>query len=95
MLSGFRNNAVARDLMLLLTARIGSKVDIQKLSSELGVSRITVSSYLSFLEGTYFISLISPYSRGKDTEIRGAKKVYLCDSGLANVLTKTALGHIF
>ena len=94
-LSGFRNNAVARDLMLLLTARIGSKVDIQKLSSELGVSRITVSSYLSFLEGTYFISLISPYSRGKDTEIRGAKKVYLCDSGLANVLTKTALGHIF
>lgn len=94
-LGGFRNNALARDLMLLLAARIGSKIDIQKLSSELGVSRVTISHYLSFLEGTYFITLIPPYSRGRDTEIRGAKKVYLCDSGLANMLTKSASGHIF
>src|SRR3990167_9851740 len=81
--------------MLLLMSRVGSKIDVQKLSSELGVSRITLNEYLAFLEGTYFISLVSPYSTNKDTEIRGAKKVYLCDSGLANILGNTSFGNIF
>lgn len=94
-LGGFRNNVVVRDLILLLASRIGSKVDVQKLASELGVSRVTINDYLAFLEGTYFISLIMPYSRGLDTEIRGAKKIYLCDSGLANFLGKIDSGHIF
>lgn len=94
-LSGFKNNQIVRDLMLLLINRIGNKVDIQKLSAELGVSRVTLNEYLAFLEGTYFISLVPPYSTSRDTEIRGAKKAYLCDSGLANILGNTAFGSIF
>ena len=94
-IGGFKNNQIVRDLMLLLMSRVGSKIDVQKLSSELGVSRITLNEYLAFLEGTYFISLVSPYSTNKDTEIRGAKKVYLCDSGLANILGNTSFGNIF
>ncbi len=94
-LGGFRNNTVVRDLILLLAARTGSKVDVQKLSSELGTSRITVNEYLLFLAGTYFIHLVPPYSRGLDAEIRGAKKAYLCDSGMANLLSRTQWGHIF
>ena len=94
-LGGFKSNKVVRDLMLLLMNRVGSKVDVQKLSSELGISRITLNDYLAFLEGTYFISLIAPYSTNKDTEIRGAKKVYLCDSGLANILGDIPFGSVF
>lgn len=94
-LGGFRNNQIIRDLMLLLINRIGSRIDVQKLSIELGVTRITINEYLAFLEGTYFISLISPFSTSKDVEIRAAKKIYLCDSGLANNLGNTHFGSIF
>lgn len=94
-IGGFRHNQVIRNLILLLISRIGSKIDVQKLSNELGVTRITINEYLAFLEGTYFISLISPFSTNKDTEIRSAKKVYLCDSGLVNNLGNISFGGVF
>ena len=81
--------------MLLLINRVGSKIDVQKLSKELGVTRVTINEYLAFLEGTYFISLISPFTTNKDVEIRAAKKVYLCDSGLINNLGNISFGSIF
>lgn len=91
----FRNNTVVRDLILLLAVRVGSKIDVQKLAVELGVTRITINEYLAFLEGTYFISLVSPHSTNRDTEIRGAKKVYLCDTGLLHALGKAEFGAVF
>jgi predicted AAA+ superfamily ATPase len=94
-LGDFRKNTVIRDLILLLAQRIGSKLDIQKISRELGISRPTLYEYLSFLEGTFFIKLIRPYARGKDSEIRKSPKVYLCDTGLANRLAQLDEGRIF
>ena len=94
-IGGFKNNQVVRDLMLLLAARVGSKLDVQKLATEMGVTRVTINEYLAFLEGTYFIFSINPFSTDRDVEIRGAKKVYFCDSGLARILGKTDLGQVF
>lgn len=94
-LGDFKRNDVIRNLMLLLMERVGSKLDIQKLSQELGASRQTISQYISFLEGTYFIKLIKPFSRNKDTEIRKRPKIYVCDSGLANHLSKVNAGALF
>ena len=94
-LSDYRNVSAVRDLILLLAQRTGSKLDIFKLSKELGIARETVNNYLSFLEGTYFIKLIRPFSRNKDTEIRQASKAYLADSGLLNILGKIDEGKIF
>lgn len=94
-LGDFRRNEVIRDLMLLLMQRLGSKLDILKLSKELGVSRSTLMEYISFLESTYFIKLIKPLSRGRDTEIRKRPKVYICDTGLANKLAKLDIGALF
>ncbi|MGQ9614935.1 MAG: DUF4143 domain-containing protein [Spirochaetota bacterium] len=70
--------------MLLLMQRIGSKLDIQRVSKELGISRITFNNYISFLDGTYFIKTIRPFNKGKGTEISKMPKVYLCDSSIAN-----------
>lgn len=94
-LGDFRRNEVIRDLMLLLMQRVGSKLDIQKISKELGVSRPTLNGYISFLEGTYFIKTIRPFSHGRSSEIRKMPKVYLCDTGLANHLAKSDMGSIF
>lgn len=94
-LGDFRNNQIIRDLMLLLLQRIGSRLEMAKIASELGISRLTLKEYLAFLEGTYFISLVKPFSRSRDVEIRGAPKIYCIDSGLANQLAKVEFGHVF
>jgi len=94
-LADFRDLNSVRDLILLLTQRIGSRLDITKLSSELGISRATVYSYLSFLEATYFISTISPFSKNVDREISGGNKVYLCDTGILNQISQVSAGNIF
>lgn len=84
-----------RDLILLLMQRVGSKLDITRLSKELGVSRETIYSYLSFLQDTYFISLVSPFSRNVDREVSGGNKVYFCDTGILNYFAKISEGAIF
>lgn len=94
-LGDFRKTNTVRDLMLLLMQRTGSRLDVQKLSSELGVSRPTVSEYVSFLESTYFIKLVSPFSRNRDSEIRRSRKFYLCDTGLINRFAKLHEGLLF
>jgi len=94
-LGDFRKTSTVRDLMLLLMQRAGSRLDIQKLSSELGVSRPSIYEYLAFLEGTYFIHLIKPFSGNRDVEVRGSEKVYLCDSGLLNHTAQASEGALF
>ena len=46
-LGDFRRNKIIRDLILLLMQRVGTKLDIIKLSKELSVSRPTLYQYLS------------------------------------------------
>ncbi len=94
-LSDFRHINGFRDLILLLMKRTGSKLDISKIASVLGLSRPTVYSYLSFLEQTYFVSLVKPYSGSIDKELGGAAKVYICDSGFVNMFAKVDEGNLF
>ena len=94
-LGDFRKNEVIRDLILLLVQRLGSKVNIQKISKELGIGRPTLYDYIAFLEGTFFIKTLRPFTKGKDSEIRKMPKVYICDSGLANYLANLDSGLLF
>lgn len=94
-LGDFRKNDSVRNLMLLLMERVGSKIDVQKLAKEIGISRHTTHEYLSFLEHTYFIRRIAPHSTNRDTEIRGAQKLYICDTGIARHLSRVSEGSLF
>lgn len=93
-LAGFRDLKAVREVILLLLQRTGSKLDITKLSSEIGVSRETIYSYLSFLESTYFITTIRPYSKNVDREISGTSKVYICDTGIINKFARVHEGQL-
>ena len=93
-LADFREIDKFRDLMLVLLERAGSKLDISKLSSEIGVSRETVYSYVSFLEGTYFVRTIRPFSRNRDREVSGARKFYVCDTGILNEFSRVSSGSV-
>jgi predicted AAA+ superfamily ATPase len=93
-LADFKEINKFRDLLLLLLKRIGAKLDISRLSSELGVSRETIYSYISFLEKTYFICLISPFTRSIDREVSGTKKIYICDNGIGKYIGKCEDGNL-
>lgn len=93
-LSDFRKDEEIRKLILLLTERVGQKLDIQKISSEMGISRVTIANFLEFLHGTYLIDLISPFGKN-GISIRKQSKVYFIDTGLLNFLGKKEIGNIF
>jgi len=94
-LADIKDTAILRDLILLLVPRIGSKIEVAKLASTLSISRETVYSYLTFLERTYFISLLPKFSASIDRQAAGSKKVFFCDSGLASVLGGLSEGQRF
>lgn len=93
-LADFKNIGKLRDLLVLLASRCGSKLEITKISRELETSRVTIYSYLSFLEKTFFIFLVAPFSLNPDREISGAKKVYFCDTGMLNLLSQPSVGAL-
>jgi uncharacterized protein len=94
-LSNYRKSEVIRDLMLLLMRKTGSRLDVQKISLELNISRATTYEYLAFLEGSYFVKTILPYTVQSDIEIRKSPKIYICDSGLVNHFARTTEECLF
>lgn len=94
-LADFKNISKLRDLILLLVPRLASKIEISKIASELGLTRETIYSYLSFLEQTYFISLLPKFTKSFDRQVAGGKKLYFGDTGLANFLGKASLSQLF
>ncbi len=93
-LADFKNLAKLQGFLTLLMQRAGSKINVTRIASELEVSRETAYSYLSFLEATFFVSLVEPFSQSPDREVSGAKKVYLCDTGILNRFAKVSSGTI-
>lgn len=94
-LSDFRDMSKFRDLILLLVPRIGQRIEIGKLAAELSVARETVYGYLTFLEKTYFISLLAKFSASIDRQAAGSKKLFLCDAGIANILGRLSHDQLF
>lgn len=70
----------------LLTARVGSKIDISKISSASGISRHKISEYINLLQYTYFIYLVTPFTKNADKEISSQPKLYFADTGILNQL---------
>ena len=93
-LSDFKKIDAFKKLIFILLERTGSKLDVTKLASLTGVSRDSIYSYLNLLEGSYFISLITPFTKNRDREVSGARKVYFCDTGMLNVLSKVSKGSL-
>ncbi|MEI7620889.1 MAG: ATP-binding protein, partial [Candidatus Falkowbacteria bacterium] len=93
-LADFRDNRRLQDFIMLLLRRSGSKLNISKISSEIGASRETLGAYLAFLEATYFVHLVPPYSKSPDREVSGAKKVYACDTGILNQFAQVSSGAV-
>ena len=94
-LADFSDERNLYSLAKLLAGRVGSRVEYTKLSSLTGLSRPTVTNYISFFEKTYLISTVPVYTKNVDREIVKARKLYFCDTGLANTLSELSSGAQF
>jgi predicted AAA+ superfamily ATPase len=82
-------------LIKLLSVRIGTKLDISKLTSLTGMARQTVENYLDLLEKSYLIRTIPVLANSPDREIVKAKKVYFLDNGIASLAGELGSGSKF
>ncbi|KKQ40619.1 MAG: ATPase [Candidatus Magasanikbacteria bacterium GW2011_GWA2_37_8] len=94
-LSDYADIRELRDLILLLVPRIGSMLDVTKLSIELGVARQKIYSYLEFLQGVFFIRLVPKFSKSIDRSVAGGRRVYFTDTGLLNTLGNVNDSQLF
>lgn len=94
-LSDYKDMQELRDLLLLLVPRVGSTLDISRISSELGINRPKVYHYLEFLQGTFFIRLLPRYAKGIDRSVAGGKKVYFSDTGILNIIGDVNASQLF
>lgn len=94
-LADFSDERNIYSLIKLLANRVGNKIDYSKLSRLIGLSRSTVKNYIYFFEKTYLIQTVSVYTRNAEREIVKARKLYFCDTGLANILSEIGSGAQF
>ncbi len=95
LLSDIKDIRELRDLILLLVPRVGNLLDISKLSSELGINRVKLYSYLEFLQGVFFLHLLPKFSKSIDRSVAGGKKVFFADTGILNIIGKVNNGQLF
>ncbi len=69
--------------LFLCAGRIGQLLNMNSLANECGISHNTVNSWLSILESSYIIKLVSPYYKNFNKRIIKQKKLYFYDTGLA------------
>lgn len=94
-MSDYKDIRELRDLILLLVPRVGSMMDVTKLANELGVDRPKIYNYLEFLQGIFFIKLVSKFSKSVDRSVAGGKKVYFSDTGILNIIGKVNDAQLF
>ena len=81
-------------LLKLLASQPGNLLNILELSNTLGIARQTIQDYLFIMENTYIIKRIYPFYKNIRSELTKMPKVYLEDSGIANILANKTFSRV-
>lgn len=95
LLADFRDSRAIYNLVKLLAARAGNKLDYSKLSGITGLSRSTVHDYVDLFEKSYLIKRLQVFTSNSEREIVKVPKIYFYDNGLLNVLAEANSGVQF
>lgn len=74
------------DMLKILASQSGQLLNVANLSSVCSLAHQTTEKYLSILENTYVIKLVSPFSSNANVEVVKAPKVFFYDTGLLQML---------
>jgi len=72
------------NLIRLLAGQIGNIINLNELSSTLGISVQTVKNYLTYAERTFIVKKLTPYFRNLRKEISKSPVMYFNDIGMRN-----------
>ena len=70
----------------LCAGRVGQLINASNLATEVGVSSMTIQSWLSVLQSTYIVFLVQPWSANISKRLVKTPKIYFYDVGLASFL---------
>ena len=87
-LTDIRRSSKFVDLVSTLCYRIGSEINFDSLSRDLGLNKETVQRYITLLELCSIIKVVPSFSRNLDNELKKGKKVYFCDLGVRNAVLR-------
>lgn len=99
-LASIKNVDKFNRLLEVLASQSGNLLNLTEISNTCNLARETVENYLFFLEQTYIIRMIRPFSRNIRSEITKTPKVFFYDTGLMQVLwlkrlQQEVLGSVF
>ncbi len=94
LLSDFSQSDNLYKLIQLLSSRAGNKLDYTKIGDVLNINRQKVKDYITLLQYTYFIRMVSPYFISPDREISQQPKIYFADNGLLWALGNRSEGAL-
>ena len=75
-----------RNFIELCAARNGQLLNLSNLANECGISQPTAKSWLSILESSYIVFLLSPYYKNFSKRVVKTPKLYFYDIGLVAYL---------
>lgn len=70
----------------LCAARIGQLLNISSLASDCGISHFTAQAWLSLLQSSYIVYLLTPHHENFSKRLTKMPKLYFYDTGLASYL---------
>ena len=89
-----RQMAMIKDIGLfekfvkLCAGRVGQILNLQSLSNDAGVSHTTARAWISLLEASYVVFLLTPWYRNISKRLIKSPKLYFYDVGLASYLLR-------
>lgn len=75
-----------RRLWQMLAHHNGQTVNYSSIGKSLGMSNVTISTYIDLLEGTFMVEVLPPYISNMGKRLVKASKVYVADSGITLAL---------
>ena len=75
-----------QNFLVLLASRIGSVINYTSLSNDVGVSSMTIKSWIGVLKRSYLIFELPPFFENIRKRIVKSPKIYFTDTGLASFL---------
>ncbi len=81
-----KNLSLFEKFLKLLAGRIGQVVNAESLSSDTGVSAVTIKEWLSVLEASFLVFKVEPFYNNYTKRLVKSPKIYFTETGLATYL---------
>ena len=84
---GVRNKSTFLKFMQIVAARTAQLVKYSEIASDVGVSEVTIKSWVGVLQASGIITLLQPYYKNRTSRLIKTPKLYFMDTGLCCFLT--------